>query len=158
MGLAIGIGIGMPFGGYRGGGSPGYPTEGLPQVIGSTILVVGANEIIVLWDRPMMESCDVKAQIKVIIDSSLEVMPVNIVFSNNFTTMAMEMPEAFVPGVGVTWEYDPLGSCDLHQDAAPQTEAGSAVHHVINQVAISHLWVDENGVPWVDELGDDWWK
>ena len=155
MGLILGIGIGIPWGNSLDGGSS-YPTEGIPQVTGSIITSDQQNGILVRWDRPMLETCDVKDQIHVVINSNAPALPISIVFNGDQTQMGIVMAANFQAGDSVEWSYTPAGACELRQIADPFTEADGTNHVVISHIIDSPLWETEHGDQWVDEHVEDW--
>jgi len=116
----------------HGGTSSVYPTTGVPKVLRSEILPNTPEGIMVTWDRPMMMSCDVKDQIKVI-DGDVETAPQSVEFNpSDRTKMGIIMAIPFTPTSVVTWAYDDTGSCDLQQIAVPNTEADNQTYTVSN--------------------------
>ena len=112
----------------------------VPAVVSSVISATQADGILVKWDRSMMMTCDVKAQIKVIIDGATEVMPDSIAFNPaDRSEMGLIMATHFTVGQVVTWAYDDTGACDLQEIAAPNTEADNQTYSVLNGVGQVNL-------------------
>jgi len=109
-----------------------YPSMGVPKVLRSEILPDTPDGIKVTWDRPMMMTCDIKNQIKVI-HGAVETAPTSVIFSPDKTEMGIVMDLPFTPGEVVTWAYDNTGGCDLQQVEVPNTEADNQTYNVLNQ-------------------------
>ena len=115
------------------------PTQGtlppVPRVITSEIKQNHPDGILVIFDRPMMMTCDIKGQINVIIDGGAAVHPKSIEFHPNYPTqMAIVMNDQFAAGQTVTWAYDDSGACELQETAPPNTEADNQTYAVNNQL------------------------
>jgi len=124
----------LNFGLLRGKAGPtSYPTTGIPMVISSIIRADQPEGIRVKWDRPMMMTCDIKNQIKVI-HGAVETAPTSVIFSPDKTEMGIVMALPFTVGEVVTWAYDDTGSCILQQVEVPNTEADNQTYVVENQV------------------------
>jgi len=124
--------FGLKFGLLNADSTVSYPTTGVPQVISSIIRSDQPEGIRVKWDRPMMMTCDVKSQIKVI-HGAVETAPTSVIFSPDKTEMGIVMAAPFTSVEVVTWAYDDTGGCDLHQVEAPNTEADNQTYNVLNQ-------------------------
>ena len=116
----------------------------IPAVRRSDITPAGDDGILVVWDRAMTESCDIKDQINIIIDGAAPIHPETVVFTPDHKTMGLIMAAPFTPNQTVTWAYDDTGACDLTEAAAPNTEAENQTYAVINHLTCDnkHLTAD----------------
>jgi len=110
----------------------------MPAPKSSVISSAQPDGILVTWNRPMMATCDIKNQIKVIIDGNLETAPVSVEFHpNDKTQMGIVMATPFTPGQTVTWAYDDTGPCDIQTIDTPHVEADNQTYTVANVLQVT---------------------
>ena len=134
------------------------PTE-IPVVLSSEIKGDAPDAIMVLWDRAMKGTADIKDAINVVIDGAAAVHPGSVSFDSAKMTIAMT--SNFTAGEVVTWAYD-----DQHPSAKLESiynvEADNQTYDVDNQISNPApppqmaYWVDENGEFWIDEDNNKW--
>jgi len=113
------------------------PNTTVPRVLHSVITPAQNDGIEVTWDRHMVTTCDVKSQIKVIVDGA-EFAPQSVEFHpTDKTKMGLIMANPFTPGQTVTWAYDDTGACDIQSINTPHIEADNQTYAVVNQLLSS---------------------
>lgn len=132
---------------------PTVPT--VPIVQSSIITVAQPDSITLQWDRPMMMTCNIKAQITVLADTAPVVVH-DVLFPELDTSiMEIVVGSPFVAGQVVTWTYA-TGACMLQELALPQTEMDTQVYAVDNQIILLNRWRDGSGEIWEDGHGEEW--
>ena len=113
------------------------PLPLIPKVRSSTIPETEPDGILVKFDRPMVVTCDIAAQVNVIIDGAAPIHPDHTVFNqSDLSEIGFIFGTDFTPGQVVTWAYDDSGACDLKEADPPNTEAENQTYTVNNHVAL----------------------
>lgn len=119
-----------PTGGADEDSGGGLPL--VPVVRASRITVTQPDGITVQWDRPMMMTCDAKAQITVLADGNPVVVHSIAFHPTDKSIMGIIVGGDFTAGQVVTWAYDDSGACDIQEIDPPQTEADNQTYAVNN--------------------------
>jgi len=144
--------------GLIGSGEVSSSLSIVPRVKLSIINSFQVDTILVIWDRPMEMSCDVKSQITVLADGvPVPVQSVEFHLAKK-SEMEILVGSDFLAGQAVTWAYA-SGACKLQEIAPPNAEADTLTHIVLSQVALSphawrltdtDAWEDEHSIIWTD--------
>jgi len=126
-----------------------------PRVLSSTIDPSDEHSIILVFDRPVEMTCDVKTQFDVLVAGSTTHQPHAVTLdATDHVTMKLTMTSTFSYGDVVTWTYDDSGHCIIQEIAAPNGVMLSQTSPVINNIKM--LLADaivleafvEDGVPY----------